>query len=359
MLIFSKTKTPQSSNTTLYENYDDVLLMEEGLNILIDIDREYYGVYKEHMVSMYYGLKESNAEILTEGFKDFIDNAVEFFKKMITKIKEFFKRSFTIISSYIGNFENFIKKNKDLLNSIDPKEKFEVECYEGYTFKKEYPKMDKFKDTINKYNNEVDKLEKKTKGEITTERNTFMNENNLDKIRAEVIGESTPIPQEKYVEAVEKSYRVGSKESRAIDRARLQKAIIGYEEMNRLLKTVQKERDDFLAIMDRVLRFFEKTPDVYYGKGTSKVIGISKLEDKDGKYVSSKDHETSYSTDTMANINAYYNFKYAQSKALAEMVQTAFYGKVAAIKESLNTDKEIIRKSLHFIHKDEKKGDDK
>lgn len=357
--IFSKPVTTSISNNRIATETQDFNLTSSLMEYLVSMEDDFFGICQEHLMITHMALKDDDMSILEEGFKDFIHSAVEFFKKMIDKFKEFMRKVFMYLHAYMGNFDKFLEKYKDIIMEANPD--FSVYGYQ-YSFKSGVPRIDMLKSIVAQYNGELDSVSKKTKDELMSARVDFISESNLRALRGSIIGKEDSISSEDYLEEVRHSYRSGDKEPIEIrvTKSLLTNLVSGYSDLKKSYKDCAKDRDETIVLLESMKNFFERKATINY-KDDSRKLHARQLEiDDNGRL---KQGESQYSSSESSNIekyNLFFNFKWIQSKEIGGMCVTAMTEKVNALKEAMKQSQNIIRKSI-FGRKDtsEVKNNDK
>jgi hypothetical protein len=294
---------------------------------------------------MHQAIKEGNTEILEESFADAMHSIVKFFENLLKKFRDFMKKVFTIINAYFGDFEKFVSKHKDELKNLNPN--FTIRGY-TYSFTSGLPNTSKIENIINSYNSEVSEIDKMNKLTIINDRQKFMNESNLDEIRAYVMGSSTGVKQENFTKELRKSFRSKEEEEKDIhvDKGYLNKIIDEYPEMKRLYNETSKQKDQIAILIENIKNFFNKSASVYY-TGSDKKMVVNKIDHNDDGGLNTTDKiEKDFNQNKLEVINTFFNYKYAQAKEIGGMCVTAMIEKTNAIKECLKLYRTIIRQSL-------------
>jgi hypothetical protein len=345
--IFSKkpeTKTSRIHFETEDFDYTHRLLENESL-----LEDNFFDIMRDQMMVTHLALKESSVEILQEGFGDFMNSAVEFFKKMLERFKEFMTKIFMYLHAYMGNFEKFLTKYKDTLKNLEPD--FQIEGYE-YSFRNDVPKLDKLKNIVSSYSNELSEIEKLTKADVIKKRKEYLSSETLDAVRGHVIGASSPIISEEYLATVKRLFRNGADKSEMIqvNKTRLLKAIEDYDVLKKLKKECEQEREKTISLVDSIKDFFNRSSAVHY-KDDKKVmymhdVQINQAGDK--AQISGERRDIDYNGSRMEAINLFFSLKFVEAKEIGSMATTVSIEKVHALKEAIKLTQTIIRKSLGF-----------
>ena len=330
-------------------NYDYEI---DALESMVDLNNQYYSIMKEHLQITYLGIKENNSEILEEGFSDFLKGVKDFFVNIIKHITEFFKKAYTYILAYIGDFEKFLQKNKDLITAAKPD--FNIGGYE-YTFDGNVPNTSRIETIISEFNSDVRELSSMKMADVTKLREKY-NTEAVEKIRAEVLGVTGGISYSDFMEEVKKRFRNGESEEKDIhiDSSKLNHIVDNYPNMSKLLKETQKDRDKTLKILNDMKTFFERNASVRY-EGNAKKIHTSTISADNDTFKKVEGVSYKYSDDAIKIANNYFNFRFQQSKELSTILSNVFQEKVKALRECLTFYRQAVRSSI--FSKKEKAGD--
>jgi hypothetical protein len=345
--IFSKKPEIKTSRLHLEtEDFDYTHRLLENESILED---NFFDIMRDQIMVTHLALKESSVEILQEGFGDFINSAVEFFKKMLARFKEFMTKIFMYLHAYMGNFEKFLTKYRDTLRNLEPD--FQIEGYE-YSLRSDVPKLDKLKNIVSTYNNELSEIDKLTKADVIKKRREYLSSETLDAVRGHIIGSSTPVISEDYLATVKRTFRNGADKSEMIqvNKTRLLKAIEDYDVLKKFKKECEQEREKTIRLVESIQDFFNRSAAVHY-KGDKKVMYMHNVQINhtgDKAQTSGDRQDVDYNGSRMEAINLFFSLKFVEAKEIGSMATTASIEKVHALKEAINLTQTIIRKSLGF-----------
>lgn len=348
-MIFSNPVNQSSSanqpSRLRYES-QDFNFTESLLENSIMLEDTFLDITNQHMMATYLSLKEDDMEILEEGFKDFTKSAVKFFEKMIRKFTEFMSKAFMVIRAYVGNFEKFLAKYKNKLMELNPD--FNIMGYQ-YSFNRDLPRLDKIQQVVQSYNSELQEIKKMKKEEIVKQRNEFIATEQMNQIRAYVIGASRPIEDDEFIEMTRQSYRsyMDIEEEINITKTELMRILDGYKDLKQSLNDVTKEKNKTILIIESMKNFFSKGPSVHFDN-KQKVVYLHQMDinEKGNGLTRTGTVKVPQAENQMDLLNTFYNFKWIQSKNLGSICITAVSEKINAIKEALKFYEKVIRKSL-------------
>lgn len=347
--IFQTSNVPHKQLT--YE-MTDFCFESAWLDISYVMEDVYFDINSDHLLAVHTGLKDSNVDILEEGFKDFVNGAVEFFKKLINKVKEFMQKVFMYLNAYIGDFDKFIKRHSKELSNKYPN--FDITGHK-FTIDNNVPDLTIIQGMIDSYNSEITGISEMTKSDIVKKRGEAMNPNNLNKIRAKVLSVSSAITKEDYNGECKKKFRNGESDSVTIhvDHNELINIINGFETFKKSYNSAKKDRDKLISLLENIKSFFQKSASLQYNEG-KQVIGTNNISvnGKGNAISKTGTNNVDYSTDKMILYNTYFNFKFAYSKEISAICVNAMNERVNALKEQLKQSKDIVRKSLSSSNKE-------
>ena len=335
-----------SNNTT-----DEFTLLE----CLRFIENEHFNIAKEHMVATHIACKESNVEILEEGLSNMINSAVEYFKKLIINIANFFKKAFMNLTTLAGDYEKFIKANKEKLLAMNPD--FYIDGY-NYTFSDSLPNISKIKDIVEEYSRDINNIEKLTYKEIADMELTELTDDKLNSLRGSIIGSKNGITADDHMDEIMKSYRDGQSEpvSIHIDKKYLEDIINDYSALKQRVQKTTKDNQNVTETLNKLKKFFETGTKVHYD-GKKKVIVRKTMSFNDSdNTISTSAEKEDHSFDNLKKYDMYYAFRFKQSKTLSAMITNAFYGKVNAVREQLTFYNDVIKECMK--QDKEKAGDE-
>lgn len=343
----------------------DFSIIEEDINMLADIyllENIHQEILSENLKTKHAFRMIGNEQILMEGFNDILHNIGNYFKKMIEAIKNFFKKLLQIFDAHMMSIDKFVKKYRTELDSMKDVD-FDIDGYE-YTLNKP-ANMKPFEDIVNDYNSgladaksgKIDGLS--VKEYVQRETNKYLTDENLDKIRGQVLGNDAMIPAEDFQEEVRKYYRNGEKESQSvhIDTAKFAKYVASAEEFVKLKKETAQTRDKIIVLLDKTEKFFDtKVGTIYVDK--QRTINTRKVNISDNKFNTEDDEDRiGYSDSSMENIDRYVKFCYTKVKNISGICNTVVTERANAAKDQVKFTADVIRTAL--TKKSKKEGDDK
>lgn len=337
--IFGVNTIKESNNNVVEKDYCCSML-----EALIDLEVLSGDICQEHLYSTYLSIKEDSLEILQEGFKDFLSKASEYFKKMVEKIKAFFKRVFIVISSYIGDFKNFIKNNKETLMKLNPD--FEVKGYK-YTMDAVNITNNYLTDILDEFNKDMANMDSLKSSEIKERSEEYLSDDNLERMRAQLINSKQGVDAADFPVRVREALRNGatSEDDIKVDQLVLRNIVSMYDTIDKLYKESIKSRDALIVLMERAQNYFSNAAKITY-KGADKKIVSNNLSVEDGKFVKGDEISSAYSEKTIQHVNVYYNFRFKQVKEVSTMCTIVATERTNAFREQLKLYKDIVRQSL-------------
>lgn len=335
---------------------DDYDISSAMLEALISLDDSAFVITKEHMQATYLYGKDGNTEILEEGLKDLGKSVGRFFAMLIKKFKQFINRAIMLIRAYFGNFDKFINKYRSDLADRDPN--FSVQGF-IYSLHDNIPDLSHVKGVVSNFNTELSDVRKLKKEDVLTKIRSINGGEELDKIRGSIIAKGSPIDQGSYLDEIKKVYRDGSEETDSInvDKSNAKSFLDEYEKLKGQLKTVSKQRDDIIRLVESMKEFFDRGAAVHYEGSEKKVIKAHNVViNKAGNGLQNVDDEKiKYSPGTLETVNMFYNLKWKEARTIGAATVLAMTEKVNAIKEAIKLNTKIIRKIA--LSGKEKEGD--
>lgn len=305
---------------------------------------------------IYMGEKEDCLEIVRESVGDFFDKVAEFFKNLLKKIKEFFGKLFLLIQTLMGRTKTLIENNKDVI--LKKKASFIVDNYH-YTIKDSSPNLKYLENLVSTYNKEHDKITKMKADEIKERREEAMEI--LPKLRGEILGTNTRIEDGELREEADKFYRDNDEETQSItvDNAYITKICNEYSDLDKTYTDCVKEKRKLELQLEGLKKYFEVgSRQVKYVDG-EKRTNVSQIQLKDAGVIRTGDfHQANASTGTLKALNAYFDYRFAESKELSNIVLTVIDAKVRALRDQVKHYDDCIRKWIYAEPESNKGKDD-
>ena len=221
----------------------------------------------------------------------------EWFRKLITALQEFFKKITMFISSYTTDIDKFCKKYKKELSS--KKVNFSVQ---GYEFNLDTaPDLSELRKIVDSYNDGVSNIEKMNKNDIKMEQTKYLSEDNVDKIRGQVLGRTSSLSDDVFAKEVRKFYHGGEIDTISVnvDDSLFKKVVNEAPKLSASKKDAEKLRDDVIALLSRAEKFFGRNLEsVYVGASNERQYKVSNLNySSDGRKMT-VDHENTRTVST-------------------------------------------------------------
>ena len=342
--IFSNTSPVTSTSLPTTESLDIDLFISilESLNRMED---DSFNMHKSHLDAVYNYMQEGSVEILQEGFGDFINGCVKFFKSLMARIGKFFDKVMMFIRAYIGDFDKFLTKYKNVILAKKPD--FTIEGY-TYSFKTDVPNMAIIEHIVSEYNSELANLGTDlNKGHVVDLRNKYASEEFFDGVRGKCLGKSSRIQQGSYVAELRKEFRSDAESARDIhvDNTILRNCIEDYSKLKTSLNDLHKLRSNVTSLLGSLASFFQEGTHVYY-KGEKKVIGMDQLSKGDYSINTTDRTVVDFKTEHLAIYDAFYDYKFKQARELSQIAIISITGKIDALKEAMKQYRTIVRKSM-------------
>lgn len=298
----------------------------------------------EHTRYTYLGEREDCMEIVRESAGDFFDKVAEFFKNLLKKIKEWFGKLFLLIQSLLGKTKTLIENHKEAL--LKKQASFTIE---GYTYStNSSPNLTALENLVSTYNKEFSTISKMQLGEIKEKRSDFMD--SLPKLRGEILGSKTRIDDGELKEEADKFYRDGDSDTNTItvDNGFIAKICSEYSTLDKIYGDCVKEKRKLEVQLEGLKKYFETgARQVRYVDG-DKRIEVNQVKLKDSGVMKQGDgHSIGTSSGTLRVLNAYFDFKYAESKELSNIVLTVVDARARALKDQLKMYDACIRRWIN------------
>lgn len=342
-----KSNVLRESNTIIpiSENTGDIG-DTEILEFMLEQEIYFGNAVLENTRYMYLGEKEDCIEIITESVQDFFDKMAEFFKKLLNKIKEFFGKLFLLIQSLLGKTDKIIKDNRHNLLKKDGS--FVVDNYD-YTVNGASVKTDVLDNLIAEYNKEYNQIHKMNIREIVERREQAMD--TLPKLRGQILGNNERIESSQLREEANKFFRNGedSPKQITVDKQYIAKICDEYSKLDNTYTECVKEKRKLEVQLDSLKRYFESgSRQVKYINGEQKT-NVNQLELKDsGIRKTGESMNTTATSASLKAINAYFDYRFAESKELSNIILTVLDSKCKALRDEIKHYDDCIRKWLYL-----------
>lgn len=322
--------------------FDDV----DCLSDIYALESYHYSIVKDNLRVEHMKAMHESAEIVTEAFSDMINKMGEWFKKLIQMIKDFFKKILMFIASYTMDIDKFCKKYKKELDDIRDV-KFSVY---GYNFKLDTkPDLSELRKIIDSYNSGIDDIGKMKKNEIKIEQTKYLSDDNINKLRGEILGSNTRINDGDFAEEVRKFYHDGEIDTVEIevDDSMFRDVVNGASELAKGKKDAEKLRDDTIILLSRAEKFFGKDLETVY-RDKEREYKVDKLDyDEENRKLNKSEDGTQYvSTGRKETLEAFIRFKYNQTRTVSSIANVVVREYANAFKDKVKMHREILRKSL-------------
>lgn len=342
-----------SKNITYPIIYEDTSFLSE----MCELNDIYFDIIKESIKAHHAYININDPDILTESLTDVASSLKKFFSKMIEKIKEFFRKFFMTINAHFMEIDKFVKKYKAELDKVE-NVKFSIT---GYKFNvNKPPSTDPFKRIVDEYNRDISDLKNiKDKNTIKDKSNKDLSNDNINKIKEEVLNDTSIKDHDDYLVECRKYYRDGEVDAISIevDTSMFRKAVSDVPELVKKKKDAEKLRDDVISLLRKTESFFDKKiSSTYVDK--NKKFEIKTLDVSDNKLKTETKYED-YSTSTKEELlDAYMSYKAKYLKQVSSIITIAMTEYANAYKDKVKMTREIITKSLSKSNQ-ETKSDDK
>lgn len=325
----------------IYDELSSALSDIYTFNISID------NVYESVMTNLYFINSGETVDIVQESAFDILDTMAKAINRFIQKVKQFFMKVITYITSYTSELDALTKKAKPILDNWEDKVSITVSGFDYTVMNSPDPDMSEFIKIVSSYNQLISETIKSIKkDDLKRELIDWMSDSNLDKLRGSVLGASSPIEEEDYLDEIRKFYRHNESEKHDIIYTKsdisniINKSPDLVKEKNRSIK----HRDKLVELLTKTENFFNKSCTILY-KGNIKTIDSPKLDISDNKF--RKESNTyDYSASDYEVVNKLLNLKYKQVNKIASMIQLVASERCIALKDQIKQEKTIIRQFM-------------
>lgn len=327
---------PNQSQTPLSIN-----LLEE----LNNIEMEYHSILENHLYAIHYGLAEESYELLEEGLRDILQSTTHFLIKKVQSFSKTTSKMLAYLSSYLLDFNNFLKKNESSLKKLKPE--FNLEGYK-YTIDDSTPNVSVVSDEFNKYILNINDISKLSIKDIKSRDREFSSEKNLDKLRGKILNTS-PITSFEYNDAVRKIFRNGKIHMSTIyiDKERYYEAVsTSHSKLVRSYKDTVKMKKHVESVLNSMVSFFQ-TNTGYAHIYDNKNIRAHNIQKPDIDNIS-PDIKKPYDNFDLEALNGYYSFKVFQANTLSSLIILAAVKKIEALEEQVKFERTIIETGLYW-----------
>lgn len=322
--------------------------VEETTSMLSDIyDFELAAgpIYENVAIAEHYYRLTGNSEFVTEGFSDMVASITNVFKKLIDKIIKFFKDILRAITSHSMNLKDFVKKYKDELSNLHDVD-FEYTGYDFGVLKSKKPNMSAFQQIVQSYNGAIAIVDSLTKEHVNDQRIEWFKSENLDKLRADILGTSTPIRADNFADEIQKYYR-GDTEAKPIriTNASISEIINHVDDLCNSKRSAVEDRDKIIRLLNQAEVFFSRKVDTVY-KGMSKVLMFKTLDIDQSEGKLSEDETTTTDPSYLKNFQNMVSFKYDQTKTISVMITQVISERAKALAAQIKQERSILGKAL-------------
>lgn len=316
----------------------------EALSIIYENLESEADTFKSFLASRY--LMESGAsnDIVMEGVTDVFKSIVNGIKKFIQAIKDFFKKILLYITSAYQDLDKVATEVEKVIK--DKNINFKINGYKFTVVGKNAPNMDEFRRIVSEYNSDMDKVSELKKSEIKDVITEWLSDDNLNKLRAEVLGVSNSITEDDYNDEIRKYYRDGEDTTHeiSVDNSYVRGIISNAKHLEDTKKSAIKDRDNLISLLSKTENFFDKTLQTYY-KGSQKKADVDKVNVDDDKF-STETRTVNTSNSINEVITTYASYKSKQVNKIGSMINMVASERVNALKDQIKQERTILRKCL-------------
>ena len=283
-------------------------------------------------------LMESGAseDIVMESVSDMFKTIAEGFNKFIKKVKEFFKKILLYITSAYQDLDKVAAQVKDVINDKDID--FTVNGFKFTVMDKSGPNTTEFRNIVNSYNEDMQNLSKLKESTINKEILEWLDENNLDKLRGQVLGTNDKISQDDFLDEVRSYYRNGELSTNTIKVTKnmVQDIINHAKKLEDVKKSSIKDRDTLIELLTKTESFFGRTIYSYY-KGSTRQVNVNKISIDNDKF-SKEDNNVNVDDNLTKLITVYASYKAKQVNKIAGMINLVACERVNALRDQIKQE---------------------
>lgn len=324
------------------ESYDCTC---EALSIIYGTQESDMNTFKAFVYEGY--LMESGAtrDIVMEGAFDIFKSIADGIKKFIERIKEFFKKILLYITAAYDDLDKVAKQAEPIVKNMKEVD-FTIDGYKFTVLDTSGPNIKEFQNIVSEYNSDMEDLAKVKDAEIKKKLLDWMSDSHLDKLRAEVLGVSTSITEDDYLDEIRKYYRDGEDSSGDIKVTKsMVMDIIGHaKRLEDVKKAAIKDRDNLIALLSRTETFFNKNLPTMY-RGNQMQGNTAKISVADNKF-SKEDNYQNVTDSSVKLITTYATFKSRQVNKIASMINLVACERVNALRDQIKQERVVLRKCL-------------
>ena len=352
-------------------NFDDMSLLEDIYNFEFESVNITRGSLQTMLQYEMYG----DTEVMMEGVRDIFSNMAAAIRRLIDAITGFFSKFLRIFQAQSMEHTKFCDKWGDkILDAANNSGNKVIFTMNGYNFKvmdRPDPNMDSFDKVVSDYDWALTTLsvgsaarDGATKipmhiAEYKTAANEFLSDENIDRLRGDVLGTKKPISADDFTDEIHEFY-YGSKDAVTISVTSdiVQRVINRADNLKQMNSRVMKNKANIIRLLRNAEAFFSKKADLTYEKGHRVVNMQSFTYDVDRG--SSKIQSSSFNPGEqyLNDINSVINLTYHKTKTVASIINTVITAQSKALVDMMRQDRKLLTKAPGSpLHKDDD-GDD-
>lgn len=284
-------------------------------------------------------------DIVMESVKDIFKTIAEGIKKFIQKVKDFFKKILLYINASHQDLDKLAKEVKEVIKDNNDI-KFEVDGYKFTVIDKNGPNTSEFYDIVSSYNEDMSNLSKLKDSEVTKTITDWLEPDNLDRLRGQVLGTNKSIPEDDFLDTIRGYYRndMESTEKFTVTTSVVNEIINHSKRIEELKRSAIKDRDTLVTLLSKSESFFDRTIYTYY-KGSDKEINVNKVDVSDGKF-HTEDNKVTVDDKLSKTISKYASYKAKQVNKIASMINLVACERVNALKDQIHQERVILKRCL-------------
>ena len=339
-------------------DFDDMSLLED----IYSFEFESVNITRISLQTMLQYEMYGDTEVMMEGVRDIFSNMAAAIRRLIDAITGFFSRFLRIFQSQSMDHAKFCDKWGDaILNAITNSGDKVIFTMKGYDFKvmdRPDPNMDSFDKVVSDYNWALTTLsvgsaarDGTTKipmhiAEYKTAANEFLSDENINRLRGEVLGTKKPIAADDFADEIHEFY-YGSKDAVTISVTPniVQRVISRADNLKQMNSRVMKNKSNIIRLLRNAEAFFSKKADLAYEKG-HRVVNMQSFT-YDVTRGSSKTQSTSFNPGEqyLSDINSVINLTYHKTKTIASIINTVITAQSKALVDMMRQDRKLLTKA--------------
>lgn len=316
------------------------------LEVLYDLDMSRQSVAEEMVTINHNHRKTNDVEILTEGARELINTIISGLKKFLQKIKELISKHLMILNSYHLEYNKLIEKYSKVLINCEVKP-FEIEGFNFTVLSNPRPDTSEVYRIIDEFNSDIVKFSSLTIEDVRELKLKKSSDLTFDRLRGIVLGSNSRIYPEDFKRTAHCFYRNGMEfpHNITIDRSYVDIVLKNSGALVAEKKASTMDKDVMLATLSRLERFFSTKVSSLYDD-VERVYNVANLQ-KNGE---TAENAQKIEEKEMTKLIMYLGTRYQQTVELSNIISMVFVERLAAIKDQMNQDTQVIRTVLRHAN---------